>query len=88
MSLVRKHLPSYSSSFYEWILTQRTVFQERRPHPLVPSSSSILLYYVAQMETIGTAWHVLLILMMSYFMISVIKSAAVMQARREGMISA
>ena len=59
-------------SIQEWLLAQRTVFQSRKPNPL--------------MDTIGGVWHVLLILMMAYFAVSVIRSAAIMQARREGVI--
>ena len=38
------------------------------------------------METIGSLWHVLLILVMTYFAMSVVRSAAIAQAQREGLV--
>lgn len=35
MTIVQKRFPSVAVRIHEWIVTQRTVFQERRPHPLV-----------------------------------------------------
>jgi hypothetical protein len=72
ISYVQKRYPSMGKGVYQWLLAQRTVFQTRRPDPM--------------METIGSLWHILLILVMAYFAASVIRSAAIMQAKREGLL--
>ncbi|PJF18098.1 Transmembrane protein 49, partial [Paramicrosporidium saccamoebae] len=72
ITLVKTRLPSWGHAFHDWLLTQRAVFQERRPDPI--------------MDKISTVWHVFLALMMTYFILSAIRSAAIMQARREGLL--
>lgn len=35
---VQRTFPAWGEAFHQWILTQRTVFQERRPDPFVWAS--------------------------------------------------
>lgn len=33
--MVREYVPSYGTTLHDWLLAQRSVFQERRPDPFV-----------------------------------------------------
>lgn len=72
VKFIQLRFPNFGKDVQEWLLAQRTVFQSRKPNPF--------------MDVVGSIWHVVLISMMTYFVVSVIRSAAIMQARREGII--